>query len=227
MQLSDIQRSLVLRIVNVFETGTPEGDYAAVAVHEDGPQRLPQVTYGRSQTTEYGSLRELLETYIASGGVLAGELRPYLERLGTGVLHADARFRELLAAAGADPVMVRTQDSFFDEKYVRPAWAFAEENGFTLALSFLVIYDSTIHSGRVPSFLRARFPEVPPARGGSEMAWTRAYVAARAAWLGGHASAILRRTTYRTDCFAAQMAAGNWDLSQVPVTANTVPVYPA
>jgi chitosanase len=227
VQLSDPQRSLVVRIVNVFETGRPEGDYGAVSIYDDGPGRVPQVTYGRSQTTEYGQLRELLETYVASGGRLSAEMRPYLDRLGTGVLHKNRRFKELLAEAGTDPVMVRTQDSFFDEKYFRPAWAFAAENGFALPLSFLVIYDSCIHSGRVPSFLRARFPEVPPARGGAETAWTRAYVDAREAWLAGHANPILQRTVYRTACFTAQMDAGNWDLSQVPVAANGVPVYPA
>jgi chitosanase len=42
------------KVVNVFETGTPEGRYDLLVVMNDGPGGRPQITYGRSQTTEFG-----------------------------------------------------------------------------------------------------------------------------------------------------------------------------
>ena len=227
MTLNDAQRSLTTRIVNVFETGKPEGDYGAVSVFDDGPGRVPQITYGRSQTTEYGNLPELLKNYIDSNGIHAAEMSAYLPQLCSGVLVKDAVFKRLLKQAGSDPVMIRVQDSFFDEKYFQPAQKWADKNGFVLPLSMLVIYDSFIHSGSVRDFLRARFPEVPPVKGGPEKSWTSAYVHVRHAWLATHSNAALHPTVYRTACFKEQMDKDNWDLDKVPVMANGHPVLPA
>jgi hypothetical protein len=38
----------------VFETGSVQGDYSIIAIFPDGPSQIEQVTYWRSQTTEYG-----------------------------------------------------------------------------------------------------------------------------------------------------------------------------
>jgi hypothetical protein len=48
-----------------------------------------------------------------------------------------------------------------------------------LPLSMLVVYDSFIHSGSVPMFLRKRFIERPPANGGDEKKWIGSYVEVR------------------------------------------------
>ena len=50
----------ILQVVNVFETGKLEGRYDALVVMNDGPGGIPQITFGRSQTTEYSGLRDLI-----------------------------------------------------------------------------------------------------------------------------------------------------------------------
>jgi chitosanase len=104
------------------------------------------------------------------------------------------------------------------------AFRFFEQNQFTLPLSLLVIYDSYIHSGSVPTFLRKRFGEFPPAAGGDEKKWSSSYVDIRHQWLKYHANALLRKTLYRTQCFKDQIAADNWLLAKLPVIANGVAV---
>jgi hypothetical protein len=100
----------------------------------------------------------------------------------------------------------------------------ASDNGFTLALSALVIYDSFIHSGSIRADIRARFSEVPPARGGEEKAWIRAYVNARNDWLLHHSRPAVRASAYRTRDLAREIANGNWKLSILPIMANGTPV---
>jgi len=101
----------------------------------------------------------------------------------------------------------------------------AAKNGFSLPLSTLVIYDSFIHSGSILYFLRKRFPEMPPAKGGDEKTWIRQYVDVRQGWLANHQLTILHATIYRTQCFKGEMARDNWDLSQLPIDANGVDVF--
>jgi hypothetical protein len=120
--------------------------------------------------------------------------------------------------------MQHVQDAFFDERYFQPALRWAGNSGFVRALSVLVIYDSFIHSGGILGFLRARFPEVPPARGGSEQAWIGQYIAARHDWLSGHERADLRASSYRTRDLLREVQRGNWDLASLPILANGVPV---
>jgi chitosanase len=80
----------------------------------------------------------------------------------------------LLRDAGKnDPKMRQIQDEFFDQRYFQPAMAWADQNGFYVAASALVVYDSFIHSGSGPEFLRKRFAEAPPARGGNEKNWVQ------------------------------------------------------
>src|SRR5262245_58628997 len=118
MSLSDKQRRIIEQVVNVFETGSPEGDYANITVYEDGPGDVPQITYGRSQTTEYGKLRDLIRMYVEQGAMFSEALRPYVDHIGEKPLSDDTTFKELLRRAGQeDPVMRRTQDAFFDERY--------------------------------------------------------------------------------------------------------------
>lgn len=224
MNLTPQQKRICERVINSFETGSADGDYANISIFNDGPGRIRQITYGRSQTTEYGHLGELVSMYVRADGKLSDALKPYVDRIGKEALVNDAEFKQLLKQAGDDPVMQTTQDAFFDQKYFQPAMKWATENGFVEALSGLVIYDSFIHSGSILSFLRRSFSEAPPVEGGNERKWIQQYVDARQNWLANHSNKILRNTVYRTKCLKAEIARGNWDLSQLPITANDVKV---
>ena len=227
MQLSETQKRLIERIINVFETGTPDGDYSNISIYHDGPHDIRQITYGRSQTTEYGNLRRLVQDYVNAGGMFSQQLQPYAELVGSTPLTDDANFKNLLRRAGRlDPVMRGVQDRFFEEVYFSPAMRWADQHGFTLPLSALVIYDSFIHSGSILWPIRNMFPENPPSSGGDERAWIGAYVNARHRWLGSHPRSAVRSTTYRTQCFKREVQRGNWDLSQVPVNAHGTQVSP-
>lgn len=214
------------QVVNVFETGSLQGNYAMLVKLKDyqDPEtntRIVQVTYGRSQTTEFGNLKALVQDYVESNGINAALLKPFLSRIGKKPsLATDDVFCNALKDAGkTDPIMKVCQDELFDTKYYQPAFGWFSENGFRLPLSLLVIYDSKIHSGGIPGFLRNKFPTVVPASGGDEKEWITNYVKARHAWLSGHSDALLRKTVYRTACFLEQLKNDNWDLSQ-SVNAN-------
>lgn len=225
MNLSAQQKRLCEQIVNVFESGSPLGNYSAISIYKDGPHNQRQVTYGRSQTTEFGNLAELLEMYVKAGGIYSEALRPYLDRIEVTPLADDTLFLQLLRDAGRkDPLMRQTQDAFFDRRYFIPAMTWADNNGFSLPLSALVIYDSFIHSGSILNFLRKRFPECPPAAGGDERTWITQYVDTRQEWLANHENRILRKTVYRTGCFKNEISLDNWDLSRLPINANGIEI---
>jgi len=225
MNLTAQQKRLCEQIINVFESGSPLGNYSAISIYKDGPHNQRQVTYGRSQTTEFGNLAELLDMYVKAGGIYSEALRPYLDRIEVTPLADDALFVQLLRDAGRkDPLMRQTQDAFFDKRYFIPAMNWADNNGFSLPLSALVIYDSFIHSGSILNFLRKRFPESPPASGGDERAWIIQYVDTRQEWLANHENRILRKTVYRTACFKNEINRDNWDLSQLPINANGIEI---
>ncbi|CAN5857976.1 hypothetical protein BH18ACI4_BH18ACI4_08810 [soil metagenome] len=227
MQLNDTQKRVIQRVVNVFETGLPDGDSANISIYKDGPHDIRQITYGRSQTTEYGNLRQLVEQYALAGGLFSQQLRPYAGKVGSIPLTDDANFKNLLKRAGReDPLMRKTQDSFFDRVYFRPAIKWAVAHSFMLPLSALVIYDSFIHSGSIIWVIRNMFPESPPSAGGNEKAWTKAYVNARHKWLAAHPRPPVRNTVYRTQCFKNEIQRDNWELSHLPINANGIKVFP-
>ena len=217
---TESQKKKILQIVNVFETGSAAGKYDSVTRLFDGPGKIRQITYGRSQTTEYGNLKRLIENYTQENGLLSQAFVPYLDRIGKTALVNDSVFIGLLKDAGKnDPVMRKCQDDFFDLYYYLPAKNWADGFGFTEALSLLVIYDSFIHSGQVRKDLRQLFAETPPSKGGREKIWIEEYVKVRHDWLKNHSIKVLNKTIYRTQCFKEQIAGSNWDLSQ-PVNAN-------
>lgn len=221
MKLNAAQKRLIERVVNVFETGSVTGNYAAIAIFKDGPGNIEQITYGRSQTTEYGNLKELIKKYVAANGTYSSKLKPFADKIGSTALTNNTEFKDLLKKAGKeDPKMRTVQDEFFDTRYYKPAIKWATDNGFILPLSALVIYDSFIHSGSMLDVIRRTFPEVVPARGGNEIEWTTAYVNARHKWLAEHFREPVRKTTYRTKCFKEEIARGNWTLGTTPINAN-------
>jgi chitosanase len=223
--ITHANKRLIERVVNAFETGSPEGKYDGLVVLADGKKKTRQITYGRSQTTEQGNLKKLLQRYIQNSGAFSAQVVPYVERLGKIPLADDSTFKDLLIqAAREDPIMRITQDEFFDAEYYARALRFFEQNQFTLPLSLLVIYDSYIHSGGVPTFLRKRFGEFPPRAGGDEKKWSSSYVDIRHQWLKHHANALLRKTIYRTQCFKDQIAADNWLLDKLPLMANGIAI---
>ena len=219
------KKALIQRVVNVFESGSPEGKYDTLVIYADGINNSHQITYGRSQTTEQGNLLQLIEMYIENNGMYAASFVPYLEKIGVEPLVDDENFKRLLKeAAQKDKIMHTTQDKFFDKYYWQPAVEWAKRNEFKLALSMLVIYDSYIHSGSIPMFLRKRFKEFPPARGGDEKKWITSYVDIRHQWLKYHEKPILRKTIYRTQTFINEIEKGNWNLDKLPIITNGVKV---
>lgn len=226
MKISPLQRRFIQRIVNAFETGTPEGRYGALVRRPDGPGGQHQISFGKSQATEHGGLRDLLAAYCATPDHKVSELAAFLPKVGRIALAEDGRFIALLRKAAQDPVMRATQDAFFERAYFEPALAWARQRGFVLPLSALVIYDSFIHSGGIFLFLRRRFAARPPAQGGAERDWTHCYLVARHEWLQGHRNRLVRNSAYRTRDMLREIARDNWHLAEAPVEANGLPVYP-
>jgi chitosanase len=221
ISITPLIKRKIEQVINAFETGSAEGNYGALVKLKDfnDPDtntRIVQVTFGRSQTTEFGHLKSLIQDYVVRNGVFADKLKPFLPRIGKKPsLAGDTVFCDALKNAGRnDPIMRSCQDELFDAKYYLPAHSWFISNQFNLPLSLLVIYDSKIHSGGILGFLRKKFSTVVPASGGNEKEWITNYVNARHNWLANHSDALLRKTIYRTECFKDQIQNGNWDLSQ-------------
>lgn len=225
MKLTVGQKLICERAINAFETSSINGKYHAFVVMNDGPSKIEQITYGRSQTTEYGNLRLLIEMYAKAKGKYSDALRPFVPMIGRTALTYNQAFIDLLKKAGKeDPVMAAVQDTFFDERYFLPAQKWAAANGFTLPLSMLVIYDSYIQSGSILDKLRSRFREMPPKAGGDEKAWITAYVKARHAWLSTHSNHLLVNSSYRTQDLLREIDRGNWMFQHLPLIAHGLPV---
>jgi chitosanase len=207
-------KNKIQKIVNVFESGSPDGDYGCISIYEDGPNGIKQVTYGKSQTTEWGNLPDLLRTYIKNSGKLSLHFIEYVAGdLGRVSLVNNKTFISLLKEASLDPIMRSSQDEFFDKHYWEPAKAWCIKNGFKTNLAMLVIYDSFIHSGSILKFLRDRFVEKVPANAGNEKDWILAYSKTRLNWLNNHSNPILQKTVYRVENFLTAIKEENWDLS--------------
>jgi chitosanase len=227
MELSEAQRSIIERVINAFETGKADGDYSCISIYKDGPHDIRQITYGRSQTTEYGNLRELVQMYVEANGLYSSQLTEFTDLVGSVALTDNAEFKELIRNAGQkDPVMQKVQDSFFEKRYFIPTMKWTDEHQFIFPLSGLVIYDSFIHSGSILWLIRQRFAENPPDLDGDEKAWTTAYVRERHNWLKSHHRPAVRKSVYRTEALMREISIGNWDLSQLPIDANGVMVSP-
>ena len=225
--ITDEIHTKCVQTLNVFETGSKDGDYSNVSIYKDGGGgAYKQITYGASQTTQDGNLDKLLYAYVEQApadSALAAVIERRLPTKNNRSLVSDTQFITALKTAGKDPAMQRLQDEFFDEVYFIPAYRWFKENGFTQPLSMLVIYDSFIHSGGILSFLRKRFDEVPPVKGGDEKAWIAAYVKTRKSWLANHSNSILRKTVYRMNTMQDCINNDNWDLSK-PYKANGITI---
>lgn len=210
---TDLQKGAVQAIVNVFETGAPQGDYASVTLLKGDTGHL---TYGRSQTTlASGNLYLLIKDYVdTDDAAFATALRPYLSRLDAIdlSLDEDSDFHAILRSAGDDPAMQRIQDAFFDRVFWAPAVRSAAYIDSAMPLGMAVIYDSRIH-GSWHAIRDRVIKEYGSLSDLGEKTWMWRYVAYRKNWLATHSNTLLRKTVYRMDSMQTLMGSEKWDLS--------------
>lgn len=210
--LSQLQKSTAQAIVNIFETDAILGNYSTVTVL---PGDTGHLTYGKAQTTlSSGNLHRLIERYCHTANArYAAALHSYLPDLKNKniELDHDQHLHNLLAACADDPIMVETQDTFFDEVYWQLAEKRAQRQNLQTALGMAIVYDSTIHGSW--DYMRHRTNRE---RGTIELLdeknWLNAYIHTRLNWLANHRRSILRRTTYRMHTFIDMIMEDYWDL---------------
>jgi|SRR5579863_727679 len=211
-KIPDLQKKTIEAIINVFETGSPRGNYAAVTLL---PGDSGHLTYGRSQTTlASGNLYVLLLSYVNTANARYGaQVAPYLDRVGQPdfILDTDHDFHALLKMCGDDPVMQDAQDKFFDNSYWHPSLKAAAQLKLTLPLSFGVAYDSHIQGAWNTIVEKTNAAVGMIGSLTTEQGWIRTYVTTRKAWLTAR-SPLLAKTTYRMDAFNSLMAANKWTL---------------
>ena len=201
MTVTDKQTRTIWAITNIFETGSPGGDYSEVAVLPDGAG----ISYGRSQATDKGgTLDKIVLEYIDRGGPMAAELAPWVIRLADNppTLQNEPKFIALLKEAGRCPVMRQVQDDVFADGYWSPVLRLGSRLQLTWPLSYAILYDVAIQSGygRIAK-LRQTFSEMPPSKCGDEKSWAIALNVARSDWLGNHSRSIVRKTVYRPEAY--------------------------
>ena len=220
MAFSNLEIRIADAIVNIFETGKPFGDYAACAVLNDGAG----ISYGIKQFTHRsGSLYEVADLYVESGGVIGRDLLE--DRLSSlkkttkasiSAMATDTKLKKALKAAAITSEMRRAQDSVAAQRYITPALEECTRLGFLLPLSFAVVCDSMIHGSweRFRDHLQRQRPDL---RGEKE--WITEYVRIRDRWL--RSVPRLHNTVYRTEFFLKQIAVGRWHL-ELPLIVHGV-----
>jgi chitosanase len=219
--LTDLQKKTAQAIVNIFETGSAQGDYGNVTLiaHDTG-----HLTYGRSQTTlASGNLYLLIKAYCgAAGAQFAAKLNPYLPQLAAcdTTLDTDLTLRGILREAGGDAVMHDTQDQFFDRIYWAPSVQDAANIGVSTALGVNVVYDGHVHGAwaTIRNITNAGHGQATAI---GEQAWISAYVNERRDWLANHPNPALHPTVYRMDAFLQLINIGAWALP-LPLTVRGV-----
>jgi chitosanase len=211
-----IEELNIKRIKNVLciaEMGTQTIPYEKVEVMNDGPGERAQVTLSIGFTQFGGNLGKVIEEYRKRTGVYARELSNW--SMDSSSTAASGVFREQLKKAGLeDPIMGQVQEDLFISLYLGPAFEWAEKEGFTKPLSYLVVADSYLHSGSMLDFLRQRFTERTPKNGGREEVWISSYVKVRQEWLANHKIKLLRNTIYRTKYYNQLIANEDWELEE-------------
>ena len=224
--MDDIQKKTCIAIVNVFESGSARGNYAAVTVVKGDAGHL---TYGRSQTTlPSGNLYLLLKAYVENPDAqFATQINSYLDRVAAKdlTLDFDLPFCVLLKEAGQDPAMQREQDDFFDRAYFVPSMASAKSAGLQLPLSQTVVYDSHIQGGWSRIYSRVLKSVGPISATVTEQQWIAKYVETRKDYLNS-CKPPLPASTYRMDAFDQLIQADSWDLG-LPLTVHKVQITEA
>jgi chitosanase len=207
----------IKRIINVWETGKEALNVTDIYIFKDGKNESRQLTVGSGLTEQGGGIKKALEYYLLAQP--KDPIAPFVPLVGKTPLVANQEFRAHFGRVLDSPDWRGAFERVWAENYITPALEWATRHGFTLPLSILCVVDSWVHSGRVPDFLRARFPELPPSKGGNEKLWVIAYCKARGIWLANHSRRILRKTNYRVNDILRAAENGNWDLSK-PFLAN-------
>jgi len=241
--VSPEQRDTIDAIVSIFETGRlpSAAAYATTTILSDGAG----ISYGSHQATARGgALQAVIEDYYTRGGVLQvrdepAPLRVVLETatrsvgLTPGGVPLDVMaLMRALERAGSEPVMREAQRHVFDRRYWAPTYATGRELGLKYALSYLALYDLSIHSGPPSSAsdstsrlakLRRDFSAYPPSdpRTRGERVWVVALIQARRRWLAAHSNPVVQKTVYRCDSLLDLAEAGAWDLRR-PLTVRGV-----
>ena len=217
--INDVQKATIASIVNVFETGRPQGDYSAIAVMKGDTGHL---SYGRSQVSlGSGKLFQLLSQYCqAADAKFKDQLTPLLPRFQSidTSLDQDADVKALLKQAGTDPVMRNTQDQYFNTNYLGPACEAAAQFGLVTALANGVVYDSFVQGGW--GRLSSRLGKLSAPQ--NEKDWLSKYVAIRKDWLL-NLHTPLPSTVYRMDSFASLIGDDKWDLA-LPIKVHNVSI---
>ena len=217
MKLNDLSIKRIKNILCLAEQGTHGIPYGKVEVMADGPGRIKQVTLSVGFTQYGGNLGKVINEYAKRDGKFAKELSSF--RMDSEKLPGSSKFKTLLKQAGDDPIMQQVQEDLYTSLYIGPAIKWAEDEGFREPLSYLIICDSFLHSGSILGFLRERFPEVTPKRGGDEKAWIEAYLKTRHNWLANHRDKLLQNTVYRTNYYKALLAKEDWPLELTDTVA--------
>ena len=220
--LDDSKIKIAKRILNCFEndSASPETDYSSIYIYRDGNNDRKQVTLARGFTQDGGNLWKVLESYINKNGTYASFFSGYQNKMSNGSLWQDKDFiNTLIKASKEDQLMRDAQDEIFDKIYLSGALKYFKTKGFSLPLSFAVIFDSTLQSGSVLSFLIKRFPEKLPSNGGNEKKWVSQYVDTRHKWLTKHSNEAVRNSSYRTKFFLGELDKKNWNMD-CPLIAN-------
>lgn len=224
---SPVQRAAINAVMSIFETGRlPSPDaYATATVLPDGAG----ISYGIHQSTDKSDiLDEIMKQYATASGKFSAEVAGFLPdviadfstTLGAGHPRVQALIALLRRAGAEDPIMRTTQDNVFRAKLWEPTQAICQGAGLTCALSWLVVYDTVCQSGasRVATH-RNDFPQLPPAKGGDEHAWTRAYIGTRLHWIrefisqrGPEHTKLVRATDYRAMALDVLADEGRWTL---------------
>lgn len=215
MDLTPIQSATIQAIVRVFETGSPVGNYSALAILPDGAG----ISYGIVQATlNSGNLYRLIADYYLPNAPedIRQIINPYLRqlRLREQRLNSDSAFRSLLIRLGRTPEMQAAQRRFSTEIFLRQALIEWRAHKFSLALTAGVIYDSQVH-GSFTLIDHRTNPNLP------ERQWVRAYLEARYDWLANHPKQILHKTIYRPKFWLGLVEADNWDLD-LPIEVRGV-----
>jgi chitosanase len=211
------------RVLSVAETGQERWPAGEVYFYNDGPNGKNQATLSIGFTAGGGNLLKVLEHYIERNGKQAEKFQKFVRALKSGdLLGRNQEFSTVCKAAAPDPVFRSVQEDDFEKFYMAPAFKWAETNGFTLELSYLVIADSFLHSGSMLPHLMNSFAEPKPAKGGDEKVWIESYLKARRNWLANHSNRILNPTVYRANAYLSALSQGNWNLDSAIVMNGTV-----
>ncbi len=135
MSFTDLDKLKALAITNIFETSRPFGNFATVAINDDGAG----ISYGINQFTHRsGSLLAVVREYIEHGGTVGkSEIETKLSVLKSQTafaiekLAADDRFKKALRTAASTIEMRDAQIAVAEKLYLKPAIDACEGSGFT------------------------------------------------------------------------------------------------